>query len=333
MDDKLKRFFATADKIRKGLEVSDDDLGFYLSFAPEIDETKIQDYLKADKNATREQAEAAVIEAGRSLQSSPVYKEQMVKLATDRKGAAVSEKISTGINLILAGTDIANSINQIRASNQGSSRAKKPGRPAIPQRDQYLQQALRSAEEGTFDAARALAPAQAQITDQYQQDIADAKTASTGQAGAYGAYRQLAANRRNRAALNLAPIADDIRAREQARYDNLLGMRQAETQRMFDNSAQSYGQDLDQYNTEQQAAASLGSMGRQNLRGSLYNLGNQIGPAVGNYYSRRKYSRLRNQASAAGLDADLAEKVNRTLDGYVGNMTMDNTPEYWNQIY
>lgn len=331
--DELKRFFKTAERIRKNLEVSDDDLSFYLSYAPEIDQKKIDDYLKSDKNATQAETEAAVIEAGRILQTNPAYKEQLVKVATDKKGAELADKISTGVNLILGGTDIANSINQIRKSNQASARSKRPGRPAIPQRDQYLQQALRSAEEGTFDAARALAPAQAQISDQYQADIADAKTASTGQAGAYGAYRQLAANRRNRAAMNLAPIADNIRAREQERYDNLLGMRQAETQRMFDNNVQLYGQDLNQYNQEQQAAGALGATGRQNLRGSLYNFAGQVAPAIGDYYSRRKYSRLRNEASAAGLNPDLTEKVSRTLDGYAGNMTMDDTPEYWNQIY
>jgi hypothetical protein len=319
MKEKLRRYFEIVKRINEGQEVSSGDLEFFLTESPEIDDSKMQEFIAADKNATFEQTQAALIEATRKLQTAPEYKDKLLKIATDAKGQKLSDKLATGINLVLGGVDIANSIGQIQDSKRAASKSKRPARPAIPQKSVLLQQALRQAQEGTMDAGRALLPIQAQIQDQYQNDIANAKTASTGQAGNFGAYAQLAADRRNRAALQMAPIQDDIRAREQARYDSLLGMDINENQQMFNNQNSLYNQDLYQYNQDQRAIAELGSVGRENLRGSLYNFGSQLPNAIGNYYSQRKYRNLRNQAAASGLNPDLVENVNRGLEQYIGN--------------
>jgi hypothetical protein len=333
MDERLKKYFDIVRKINQDpASVSESDLEFFLSESPKIEDSKMKEFTASGKDATYEQFRDAVVEATRKLQTEPLYKEKLLKVATESKGKKLSDDLAQGINLVLAGTDIAQSVKQINASNQAAAKSKRPARPAIPQRDLYLQQALRSAEEGTFDSARALAPAQAQIQDQYLSDIQDAKTASTGQAGAYGVYRQLAADRRNRAALNLAPIQDNIQAREQARYDRLLGMRQSETQQMFENQASLYPSDLNQYNTEQNTITSLGATGRANLRDSLYNIGNQFASTAGNFYSKQKYNRLRNQASLSGLNPDNVVKVNQSLDGYVQQPDAY-FPSYFNQVY
>lgn len=335
MNEKLKRYFDAIAKINGGLDVNDDDLAFVMEYSPEIDQTKIDEYLKNTKEASPETVKAALIQVGRQLQSNPVYKEKLLKIATDQKAGEKASRISEGINLVLAGTDIANSISQIRASKSAERKSTKPGRPAIPQRDVRLQQALRTAQEGTFDQERAIAPVRAEIQDQYQADLANAKTAATGQAGAFGSYAQLAADRRNRAALNLAPIQDQIRAREQQNYQNLLGQQMGETQQRFQNQADLYGQDLGQYNMDQQAIAGLGSQGRSNLRNSLYNLGGQVGNFAGGNYGRSTYNRLRNQAAATlGNDAaDMVVNGRKNLEGFYGSMGGDDTPEYWNQAY
>lgn len=305
--DKLKRFFDIAKKIQNGLEPPTEDLKFFMETVPDIDEAKIQEYVDAGEGATKEQLQAALIESGRKLQSDPIYKEKLLKIATDAKGQKTANRILEGVNLVLAGTDIANSINQIHQANQASKKSRRPSRPIVPQRDLLLQQALQQA--GNFDSERAIAPVRAEIQDQYLNDIRGAETASTGQAGAYGTYRQLAANRRNRAALNLAPIQDSIEARNQNRYDNLLGMRLDETQNMFQNQASLYPYDLQQYGLDQQAAAQLGSQGRSNLRNSLYNIGGQFSQFYGNSQARRNFNRLKSQMSVHGEDvADMAAK-------------------------
>ena len=304
----LEKYFAIINKIRGGQQrPSRDELEFFLSFTPEIDETKLKKLTEGGQFATTEDARNAIIEAGRMFQSSPEYKQDLLDLSQSKESGKISQKLADGINLVLGGVDIGNSVAQIRESNK-LLKTRRPSRPTAPGRDQLLQQALRNAQENTFDTERAIAPVRAEIGDQYLNDIQGAKTASTGQAGAYGAYRQLAANRRNRAALQLAPIQDEIRRGQQARYDNLLGMRMDETNSMFRNQASLYPYDLEQYQNEQQAAGHLGATGRSNLRGSLYNAGAQAASTIGNNYAQARYAKLRNQSTAAGMSPEDTEK-------------------------
>lgn len=327
----LERYFRIVQRVNAGEDVSDDDLEFAMSYSPQINEEKIAQYVKDTKGATPELAREAFVEFGRKLQSTPAYKDRLLSIASKTKGSERAKRLSEGINLVLAGADIANSIAQIQASNQ-AAKARRPSRPAIPQRDIMLQQALRQSQE--FNPNAILAPAEAQIQDQYQSDLANAKTASTGQAGAFGAYSQLAANRRNRAAMNLVPMQQELIQANQNRQDNLLGMRQNETQNMFQNQASLYNTDLYQYGLDQQNAAQLGAQGRENLRNSLYNLGSQIPNIAGNAYARRLRNRYNQAAAAYGPEAaQIMTQASKNLNGYYGTMGADDTPEYWNQIY
>lgn len=326
--DELKRYFAIANRLRAGQEVPIKDTKFFLEYSPKIDQSKLQKLVENGEIPSTEDATAALLEAGRALQSSPEYKQQTLEIAQEAEQGRLSKDLAQGIGLVLAGSDIAQSIAQIQLSKQQLSRSRKPARAAVPGRDQLLAQSLRQAQQGTNDAGRALAPVQANIQDQYQADLANAKTASTGQAGAFGAYGQLAANRRNRAAMDLAPIQDEIRRGQQARADNLLGMRMDETQQMFQNNASGYGQDLQQYNLEQQAAGSLGATGRSNLRNSLYGLAQQAAPAVADYATQRRYRNLKNKAAALyGPDAaDVMVQADQNVNSEWGSLGADDTP-------
>lgn len=332
MKEQLARYFSIVERINSNQDVSEDDLTFMMEYSPQIDQGKIDEYLKNTKDANPETVRTALLEVGKQLQTNPTYKDKLLKIATDAKGSEKAQRLSDGINLVLAGTDIATSIAQIQGSKAALKASKRPSRPVVPQRDAMLQQALRQTQE--FDMGAALAPAQAQIADQYQADLANAKTASAGQAGAFGSNAQIAANRRNRAALGLVPLQNEIVQGNQARQDNLLGMRQNETQQMFQNQANLYNTDLYQYGQDQQAAAALGSQGRENLRNSLYQAGSQIPNMIGSAYSRKLRNRY-NQASAAyGPEiADMMTNASKNLNSYYGTMGVDDTPEYWNQMY
>lgn len=325
----LKKYFQIVAQIRAGQQVGGEDLEFFLSYTPEIDEAKIKKLVEGGDFASAADAQAAVIEAGRKLQSTPEYKTQLLNLAQSTEEGRISSKVANAANLILGATDIAVSLNQIRQGNKAARESKRPSRPAIPQRDVMLEQALRQSQENTLDSERAIAPVRQEIQDNYLSDIQGAKTASTGQAGAYGAYRQLASMNRNKAAMELAPIQDSIRAREQSRTDQLLGMRANETQQMFQNQASLYPYDLQQYNYDQRAAASLGSTGRANFRDSLYNMGNQAAGFIGQNAAQRKYDRLRNQALAAGLNPDQVIGAEQKLRGYIN----PNESQYYEQLY
>lgn len=329
--DKLKKYFDIVKRINAGLDVDDSDIEFFMEYSPEIDEKVIDNFVAKGEAASAQEAQAALIQATRKLQSDPVYKQKILKIASDQEGARLTEKMSEGMNLVLAGTDIIQSINQIRSAKRASAKSRKPGRPAVPQRDALLQAALRDAQEGiTYEGQRAIAPVQAQIQDQYQNDIQNARIASTGQAGAFGAYAQVAADRRNRAAMNLAPIQDEIRRGQQARYDSLLGQRLQETQNMFQNEASLYPYDLQQYNQDQQAIGALGQAGRTNLRTSLYGLGNQLPTIAGNRYARNKYKQWSDSMAAYGDDvAKMSERSAVELDKYSNpyNDYIDQGPE------
>jgi hypothetical protein len=341
----IDKFFKIVAKINAGIVPSDQEIEYYYTTAPQIDENLIQEYLAEQKRADAdpdnfvadpELLRDGLIESVRKMQSDPSVKERTLKLLQDNESSQISNQLSKGVNLILGGIDIGQSINQINTASQQAKANRRPTRPAIPQRDQLLQQALRSSQEGTFDAARALAPAQADIENQYYNDLANAKIASTGQAGNFGAYAQVASNRRRRAALDLAPIQDQIRAREQERYDNLLGLKMAETQQMFKNQNELYNSDLEQYYNAQDVAGRLGATGRANLRDSMYNFGNQIPQALSDVYTNRKYKRLREEqglerhAKALGLEPQNIVQARRSLHKYVFPEQPYGATQYYN---
>lgn len=293
--------------MREG-KASKDEYKYFLEHSNDVDETSIQEALDKGYAASYADFQEALTQASISAQNDPAYKEHLEEIQKEAEKGKLSSKLASGIGLVLAGTDIANSIAQIDASKNATRRSIKPRRPTIPGRDQYLAQQLRESQEASNDAGRALAPAVSQIQDQYNADLSAAKTASTGQAGAFGSMAQIAADRRNRSAAGLVPMADDIRRQQDQRTDALVGARMGETQQQFDNAASLYPIELQQYNAEQAAAGALGSQGRSNLRNSLYGAA-QLGiPTAADLATERKYRRLREQA--AGMYGDeVAEQM------------------------
>jgi hypothetical protein len=324
MDKETKRYLELVRRIRGGDKTtSPEDLAFFATYTAEMDKAKLDKLVESGDWVNPKDMQGAIQEAVVAIQNSPEYKEKILKASSDAKGKEVSDRLTQGINLVLGANYIAQSVKQINESKSQLAKSKRPSRPVVPQRDLYLQQALRGAQEGGQDAAKALAPVQAQIQDQYLTDQANATTASTGQAGAYGSYSQLAANRRNRAAMNLAPIQDEIRRGQQGRYDQLLGMRLDETQNIFQNQASLYPTELQQYQYEQNAAGSLGAQGRENLNASLYGMASQIPNMVGNEYSKRKYQNLLNQMNMYGEEsANIAVKNQQYLDEQIAPRRM-----------
>lgn len=336
----LKRFLRISKTLSDGEIPNDMDLQFYVSFLPQVNQDVLDEANQLIQNGEVKGVPPNLsaehyLEMGRVQLQNPEYREKLLRQAQQIESEQTANDFNGGLDIILGGIDIANSIKQIRTGEQQARRSKRPSKPSVPQRDLYLQAALRGAEEGTFDTERAIAPLRAEIQDQYLNDVQDAKIASGGQIGAYGAFRQLASDRKNRASMQLAPIADNVRREQQARYDNLLGMRMDETQNIYRNQAALYPYDLDQYNQDQQTAAALTSTGRRNLRNTAYNLAPQFGDFMANNRTRRKYDRLRSQMAMYGDDvADMVVKSNQKLDQYNnGWISSDDSPAYLQSQY
>lgn len=206
------------------------------------------------------------------LQGTPEGQARMRERLADRKEQRFIKKYTPFFDAILAGADVMSSLNQIRKARNAEKGLTQPSLPAIPGADPALNNAIRQAEVGTMDAARAIGPARQMVEDQYARDIANARAIGGGQAGTYGSLAQVAAMRRNRGAAGLAPTIDSIKAREQARLDALLQMRQQFQQQNYANRMGQARMNFDQYNQDMAAVGALGAAGRLNLRNSMQSL-------------------------------------------------------------
>lgn len=322
-DKDLDKYVRIINRLRSHKKISKEEMKHFLGYTTQVDEkklAKIRAKLSTDegiKNVTDDDVKT-IIDEGRKELASDKYKEETLDLAKDAEIGKTTETVKNGLNLLLAGADITSSMAQINQSKKLLSQTQRPTRPSVPGRDPYLQQSITQAQKGTFDQSRALAPAQQGIQNQYLSDLSNAKVAATGQAGTYGALAQEAANRRNEANVGLIPIADQIRSNEKQRLDNLVGMRMGETQNQFQNQSSLYNQDLGQYNMDSQTAGALGAIGRQNLRTSAANFGEQLLPGLGELVNR-KYNKLYNQMSPYGKqNAGIAVSAQKYLDNKFG---------------
>lgn len=336
----IKKYVSIALKLKSNPEsVSDEDLKFFSGYTPEIDQSRLGeinnelDRLKqtGQQVPTDLTAEALMLNTQEQL-SSPELRDRILQVAQDTEAGKNFDKIAQGFNILLAGSDVAQSLNQIAQAKQLQSKSRRPAAPAIPQRDQYLQQALRQTQEGNYGVSQALAPAQAEIGDQYRADLQNAKTASTGQAGTFGSYAQVAANRRNRAALDLVPLGNQVKQQGVENYNHLLGLRQQETQNQYENSLATYPYDLQQYQLEQQMAGHLGAQGNINLRNSAAELGGGLAKTLADMKAKRRYDSIRALHSTTG-HGDLAVKANQTLDDYSGHWRPNYDLNQFEQAY
>lgn len=314
----MDRYLKILRNIRAGRDVPKEDLSYFAGFTQDFDEGTYEK-LKAKmatedglKNLTDADFDSYINEA-RKMLTTGKYKEDVLDLAKQAEQGKMAKNITAGLNTLLAATDIGISARQIAQGNKLSKQAVRPRRPSTLQHDQLLAQALGQASN--TDPSRALAPAQLAIQDQYLSDLGNAQTASGGQSGAYGAYAQTAATRRDRANLDLVPLADQVRRQNQQHYDQLLGMRLNENQAIDQSQSRFYPQDLYQYGLQTQAAANLGQVGRTNLRASLPGLASQIPGALSGFATRRKYDDIYNSMSAYGSsNAQIAADAHHAND-------------------
>lgn len=290
-----KRYAKILKDIIGGKGIGKKDEAFFTDYTNKVDDTVLNKIKSSDefKDYTGEDIDKALNDGYLQLSQSPEYKEKLLDFAQKTEQGKIAGQIRGALNLALSAGDIAMSSKQIREGEKDARNSRRPNRPSVLKADPLLAQAIEEARQGTFDTARRLAPAQQAILDNYLSDLNVARTASTGQAGTYGALGQAASNRRGRANLQLGAMADDVRAREQGRLDNLIGLKQQENQAIQQSAAQYYPTDIQQYQNEQQAAGALEATGRQNMRNSLLNLGQQVPDIASQLATKRRFDRLR----------------------------------------
>lgn len=233
----------------------------------------------------------------------------LARLEKKMQRGELTEKLSGAFNTLVGLTQLGVSANQINKSNKDLGVLNPPGTPSIPQEDPALSNAIYEAGRGTFDAGRAASVAKRQIRNNRLVDEAQARQIAGGQAGIYGALNQASALRTNRGYAELTPMIDSIRAREQARLDNLLQMRQQNRQTDFNNRMSIYDQANQNYRNDMNAAGQLGQAGRENLFTSLGGLSNSLAVMGGGI-------NFRNKTGVKELD-DFNSKANANLSSHM----------------
>lgn len=194
----------------------------------------------------------------------------------------LTEKLSVGAQILLGAGQVAAAATQIGKSNRALRGLRRPAAPGLPQIDPALDQAITDASRGTFDASRAAAIPAREIRNRRLLDEMQARQVAGGQSAQYAALNQASAMGTNRAYAEMIPMIDSIRAREQARLDNLIATRQQQRQQDFQNRMSVYQNDLNNYNMDAQAAGALGATGRENLYTGFSTLANSL-PVAGGY--------------------------------------------------
>lgn len=230
---------------------------------------------KADPNAEKWKGLNSANLAGEmqkaleDMRNSPQGQEHLKEALINSRSSRFTSQYGPFFKAVLAGGDIAASLNQINVSNRGVNSLRKPNIPAPVGLDPSLNGAIRTAEQGVSTAPTAGNVAKSDIFDQYLQDIRNAGTAGGGQQSTFGALAQTASAQRNKALARLLPMTNDIQMQRQNQLNNLLTQRQGFANQQFGQQQQSTAMALDQYNRDAQAAAALGSTGRSNLRQTL----------------------------------------------------------------
>lgn len=203
------------------------------------------------------------------MRNSPQGQEHLKATLINNRSQRFTAQYGPFFKSILAGADIATSVQQINAAQRGLNRLVRPSIPPPPGVDPRLEYALRQSEQATGAAPQAANVAKADIFDQYQQDIRNATTAGGGQQAAFGALAQTASERRNRGLARLLPLTNQIQMEREEMRNHLLTERGRQNQYNYQNRLEAAGMEFNQYNQEAKVAGALGAQGRLNLRQTL----------------------------------------------------------------
>lgn len=212
------------------------------------------------------------------VQNTPVGKMMADNMQLARRLPLEQSRASGVLGAVADLVGLGMSIDQIATANRERDLLKEPGRPGMSSTDPGLMAAIRRAQLGATspyqDPAVALAIKQNQ--DAYMTGLGQARTASGGQAGAYGALAQSLYGRRLMGNQQVGALAAQTSAQKEAQLGQLLQTKQRGDLYRDMNKADLYKTDVSKWLTESKAVGDLGAAGRLNTLTSLQNLGQNL---------------------------------------------------------
>lgn len=217
----------------------------------------------------------------KDFQNSPQSRQMFRTIASERNADRLTRRMKPFFNSLLQGADIVTSLSQIRSADRATRALVKPNFAPQIINDPVLAGEIAKAQAGTFDQARALAPAQQAIREARTSGRATARAASGGQAGTFASMEQQNNINQMRAGVQLPMVADQVRRGQQAHLATLLGLSGQQAAQNSVNALRSQQMAVEQYGNDAKAAALLGATGRTNLRGTFSTLPDNLLGAAG----------------------------------------------------
>jgi hypothetical protein len=263
-----------------------------------------------------------------AIGSDPETAKYVLKMQQQTEAGKLSGKIATGVDALVKAGLTASSLKQIANSNRLAGQIATPQLPPNPTRDPRLEDALNRARGGTIDVNQVLAPAKQGIQDAAAAGMATAQSASRGQAGAYGSMANQINQQRMRAALGLAPIAQQVKS-ENAQIENqLLGQRAYETQNLLNTQTANAGLAFDQYNRDRAIVGGLGQAGRTNLAEVATSL-----PDTFRNVADYMVPKLFQDNKTSNTDALVSQSMQEFMNGAYSENSMWQGGMNWKDIY
>ena len=258
------------------------------------------------------------------LQSSPELKE-LRKVKKNQE--AIGKLVDLGKNI----ADIVTSNEQVDAGKAAAEASVRPSRPKYkmePGVQTAINESLRGASPAGIEAQ--LAPIKQDIEGAYKTGDVANRVASAGNAGTYASLAQSNLGRKYKAIRGLGDLRANIRGNFLKNLNYALQNRLAENRAKASMDSGLYGQDMRQYQLEQEAAGNLMAVGRQNRRMSIrgtadsvvnmYPEFRKLGKRVGDLFSKNKTDEAPINDEAAINSIDSFPKTNFEEDMY--NMDM-----------
>jgi hypothetical protein len=189
---------------------------------------------------------------------SPQYQDILSKVGSATRGVTALAGISEGIS-------------QKRSGKRAIEALQEPAIPGSARVDPALSRLIGSAEAKATSPERygAIGAYQQQLGRAYQTGLGQARTASGGQSGSYGAQGQALYNQRLNQASKLPAMTSQIAQQYEGMAGNLAAQKAQADSYAYMNNLDRARVQLGQYNTDAEAAANLYRTGSQNIYGGM----------------------------------------------------------------
>ena len=214
----------------------------------------------------------------------------------------ITSAIEGGFELFNTFSNLAAANRQIKDAKTAAESLVKPETPSVKGKNQDLINSTEGARRDRTQRIKEIDPILQRNLDMMRSGLGVARTASTGQAGSYGALGQNVINQARRSNNAAIPQIAAIRRQQDSRYDKLVGQGIQEDAIRDAQLMNRYGIQNENYQTEAAAIGQLGAIGRENRANIMQGMGGAVTNALQPLSSMVLNNSRFNNARSNGID-------------------------------